>query len=1126
MRNSKFPLKRLVFSAACAMSLFAFAHQEKVIKIFSDGHIISEYKASDIDYIQIDDFIESPREVTTSVSGASITINWSAIDNATYSVYRSADNINFSMLANDISELSYTDYSPLPGANYYRVTATINGVESGYSSAVAAALPDMDLQSGVYLGIYGFNHTLLNHPISPLNESTINIVDYFIDGLSTKNGSILYYSVDQALNDIQSTQFPSDVSSVSIVTFTTGFDQGSLLKDNQYQVPSDYLKAINKRITTQTVNGQNIQAYCIGLRKSEITDSQIFKENLQNLASSPNNAVEVSDMSEVNNTFQEIAKKLSDSKYVQTLNLKTPCLADGALVRFTFDAVDAGEKSNRYIEGRFNLKNKSLDDIMYVGLKSTSGTTVKGRINDIFVTFTFEGVQTDDYKTIYSNTINEWTFIPHNSTWQINSEFEKEETIATMEGSTVIMLVLDCSNSISDNFTALQSNAKKFLETVAGNSGLERPTEYDKQYPVHPNKWCVRCTSDLYQDIWSYGWSNEPDSISFDLEISAPVWLTEESTVLLRQLSGDEFDIEWEKNKNKHSFANPLRYSAKNYSAWAQSVLIDTDNNESNAQDGMLVTLGGEKGLKKTIRIVIPKSSFPSYFSFRSASKAPYYVLGLRLYENQSVKASDIDNTPVFMANSFLTPCFGIDGFNYNLMSYGEDSEHCTIPGDYQQNLYTHEIPMHFYGENLKGINVGINIVPEDESQNNFSLESNSIYLPADTYSFTVPVKCSSLPNGNSCQADKATLIFSVTEVGEGTPQNISEAFQEIESSVKFSVNRIPSNHIKINPQKVSSNDCEPTEGSIASLFDNNEYSFFHSGWTQAFERSEPYGSYLDIEFDELVQSISFEMLTRASGAMAYPKKIDLYWSNDKQNWEKFATTTVYGEYKAGELIHVNNSQSPDGLFSAPEKFRYLRFCVMKNNKGQNLCQTDHNIYWNLAELHIINGDYWSEYLKINPNKVKSNDCETQEGSIAGLFDDDLQTYFHSSYTSIFKKPEPYCSYLDIEFDEYVSGVKLEMIVRESIFHCYPNEVDLYWSNDAENWNKLASIKDIPTDKTGGESIYLKNEESSDGFFKSPEQFKYLRFCVIKNSYGVNLSDIYNSHAYWHLAELHIWGKP
>lgn len=358
--------------------------------------------------------------------------------------------------------------------------------------------------SGIYLGIIGFNQQLYSYPISRLANENKAGFDSFIDDLNMKNGTLLYYSVDQAINTMQSVQLPADISTAAIVTFTDGLDQGSMMMNISYSDDSEYLNALNLRIKNETVSRQPITAYSIGIRGQDVTDVTKFRNNLTKLASSAENATEVTSMAEVNAKFKEIAEQLTRSNYVQTISLKMPGVSNGTLVRFTFDNVNSANNSTLYIEGTFNLAKRSLENVKYVGLTSTSGTEIKGVVDGIFVTFTFEGVHTDSNKLIDNKFTDEWTYISSNNTWQINSEFDKTENsdIVTEHSSAAIMLVLDCSSSLAGDFSKAQTNAKDFINTlyeaVGGDSGSgDNPGGDDTIYSTAP--------TDLSLSIWKDG---------------------------------------------------------------------------------------------------------------------------------------------------------------------------------------------------------------------------------------------------------------------------------------------------------------------------------------------------------------------------------------------------------------------------------------------------------------------------------------------------------------------------------------------------------------------------------------------------------------------------------------------
>lgn len=467
----------LLFGIFAIIAFVAMAKQEKVLQIFQNGHVIQEYPISEIDYIEVNDQISAPGSVSADVSSNSITINWNEVPNAIYNLYRSPDNVNFSLLASGLQATSYTDNKPLNGTNYYRVKAVVGGIESGYSQSAVGTIANSDLDNGIYLGISAFNQALYDYPIMKVEETSINGFNDFIDELDMKNGTLLYYSVDKAIDRLQEAELPTDISTAAIVTFTDGLDQGSMMMDVPYVDNNEYLSALNSRIISETVCGQPITAYSIGIRGQDVADVTMFQNNLRKLASSDANAFEVSNMAEVNAKFREIAEQLSQSSYIQTINLKMPGVANGTIVRFTFDNVNDAAKSSLYIEGTFNLSARSLENVQYVGMTSSSGATIKGVQEGIFVNFSIEGVHTDNNKLIDSKFTDEWTYILSNNSWQINSEFDKTENsdVVTERSSAAIMLVLDCSSSLGTQFATAQNNAKDFVNTlydsIGGNSG-------------------------------------------------------------------------------------------------------------------------------------------------------------------------------------------------------------------------------------------------------------------------------------------------------------------------------------------------------------------------------------------------------------------------------------------------------------------------------------------------------------------------------------------------------------------------------------------------------------------------------------------------------------------------------
>ncbi len=476
-------MKKIICALAITiLALGVAADTHKVLQIFQGGQVTHSFNIEDVEYMEITDAIDAPTGITAKYTSGSITVSWNGTEGATYNVYRSADGTSFALIAQGITTTTYTDTKPLTATNYYRVEAVIDDITSEPSEISEPIIPNSEaLEEGLYLGIMGFNYDIYKYPLSKLDQNSISNANNFIDALAIDRQTLLYYSVDQAITTMQSCKLPDNLMNAAIVTFTDGLDMGSLMVDGvSYEEDEEYSAALNARIKNENIAGMPITAYTIGVKGKDVTDVNKFRSNLQMLASSPENAFEVSDISEVKAKFQEIAEQLVQTNYVQTLAIKIQGVSNGALVRFTLDNVASAERSECYIEGNFNLRDRSLENITYHGLTSTTGTTVNGVVDERReITFTFEGIQTDNNKLIVKDFIDEWIYISSSNQWQINSEFIKDQDskVETEERSAAIMLVLDCSSSLGNDFSIVQSNAKSFVETLCPS--VENPDNPD-----------------------------------------------------------------------------------------------------------------------------------------------------------------------------------------------------------------------------------------------------------------------------------------------------------------------------------------------------------------------------------------------------------------------------------------------------------------------------------------------------------------------------------------------------------------------------------------------------------------------------------------------------------------------
>lgn len=329
-------------------------------------------------------------------------------------------------------------------------------------------------RSGLYIGIIGFNQELYRMPVERLTAASLSRFNSFIDDLTTKKGTLLYYSVSESLGMLSQARYPYDLFNASLVTFTDGLDQGSPMMIDPYPGDEEYLQELNTRLYESRISGVGLTAYSIGLMGSDVTDVTKFRSNLTKLACPASNAFEVSNMSTVNSHFQEIADQLSQTltRYSYNLSITIPGQADGMRVRFTLDNVSSAASSSLYIEGTFDLATKSLTNVTYKGLTTSAGTTIRGEVNGIFVRFTFRDVVVGNGTSdnLSKNYFLHWDYITSTGKWQRNSEFDAENDssmeVNKWKKSAVVLLNLDCSSSLSGDFSSLKTHAKSFIQRL------------------------------------------------------------------------------------------------------------------------------------------------------------------------------------------------------------------------------------------------------------------------------------------------------------------------------------------------------------------------------------------------------------------------------------------------------------------------------------------------------------------------------------------------------------------------------------------------------------------------------------------------------------------------------------
>jgi uncharacterized repeat protein (TIGR02543 family) len=349
-------------------------------------------------------------------------------------------------------------------------------------------------QEGVYVGIISFagdasdltsGVPILLNSAGRANLRTKLNSDYKI---SSQSGTALFYGVHKALANLKSneSQFPNNLESVNVITFTDGLDISSdgrsafsPIENKTFDSADEYATYVNGEIGARSIASKPITAYSVGVRGSDVTDIQGFQNNLAKIAS-PGKSNELTDFNQVQATFDSIAGGLNIVHTNTSFTLVTALLSSNTKVRMTFDVTGSDHSSAagsaKYIEGVINRTGTTytFTNIVYSGgLGSTQGSgPITGTVNGSEVSFEFAGVSGYNSQTDQSKT-KQWLWSATTSQWQINSEYSSvgSSTSTVERRSSVIYLVLDASTSLSTiQIGQIRDAAIAFIDSLYSQS--------------------------------------------------------------------------------------------------------------------------------------------------------------------------------------------------------------------------------------------------------------------------------------------------------------------------------------------------------------------------------------------------------------------------------------------------------------------------------------------------------------------------------------------------------------------------------------------------------------------------------------------------------------------------------
>ena len=354
-------------------------------------------------------------------------------------------------------------------------------------------------EEGIYLGIIGFNKDQAIQDIGILDKDSVDDYTDFISKLNKADYTGLYFADYTALKMMRDYQIPANMNlkNVALVTFTDGLDNISTAS-GKYD-PEDYSKGgdpdvyrdtLHDKIVNVPIHDLPVTAYTIGLKGKDVNDDAEFNTTLEKLASEPKGeyVFYAENMEEVMQSFDIIAKSLYSFSKTVSLKVSIPGgYKDGMKLRLTFD-INCDSDSNNcdgeaadsdlYIEATFKKSGseRTLEDIKYHGF-AQGLTKISGTLEEVTYRFVFEDIKySSDNNPLLNRDyqkINLWKQTS-NGIWDHETEFKRDNSSKLEEekSSALIMLVLDCTTSLGNEFGKMKQAGQDFVTTLfKGNNG-------------------------------------------------------------------------------------------------------------------------------------------------------------------------------------------------------------------------------------------------------------------------------------------------------------------------------------------------------------------------------------------------------------------------------------------------------------------------------------------------------------------------------------------------------------------------------------------------------------------------------------------------------------------------------
>jgi hypothetical protein len=193
-------------------------------------------------------------------------------------------------------------------------------------------------------------------------------------------------------------------------------------------------------------------------------------------------------------------------------------------------------------------------------------------------------------------------------------------------------------------------------------------------------------------------------------------------------------------------------------------------------------------------------------------------------------------------------------------------------------------------------------------------------------------------------------------------------------------------------------------------------------------------------------------------------------------------------------IVSIDRTKLTYGNYVLPLRLAKTNHPTFQINQEMNTC---------LVGVSYVPDESKLNRIALNPNMITYYPTTLNEGSVAAMFDNNAETYYHSQWSPVVALPH----WIQVELPKTATAFKFEYSTRHNNANGVPFNVSLYGSEDGVTFGKIAVIKTglpITTRATYTSAVY------------AAKPFKYFRF-------GIDKAGSTGSGSSFALAEFKLW---